>query len=234
MTVRTRNLLLALAALGSLATWLELALEAGRTTPPVPIPEPAEESPAPPAPVHRAVASPPLAAAPAARSLDGTVVDGDFSGGPATVRLFEYFLSTEGEEDAAAIRRHVRAVAESCLSPGESSSALALFDRYQQYRVSLRAAFERPGAAVDARAALALAERTQRELFGAVAAERLFGDQDALAEVTLDRAALFADATLDPAERDARLDALEQRLPEPMRLARERRRAIEAQLPKAD
>ncbi len=177
----------------------------------------------------------PAAAAPAAlapaRSLRGTEIDGAlevdgagrFLATPRALQLFDYLATTEGEKDAATIRAEVRAAAEQRLPVAEVERALALYDRYLAYRQALQAALERAPPGAGARVALAIARATRAELFGSDDAERLFAADDALAEVTLARAELAVRDDLDPAERAARLAALEQRLPEAMRQARARR-----------
>jgi lipase chaperone LimK len=169
-----------------------------------------------------------------ARSLAGTGVDGRWSqdgrgrlvAGADIIRLFDYFLSATGEEPAEAIRAHVAATAREQLAAQDQEAALALYDRYVGYRAAVQSglADATPG---DARAALALVEATQQQIFGGDATA-LFGDDNALAEVTLDRRDLLARQDLDDDERAAALAALEQRLPASMRAARAARAQLAA------
>jgi lipase chaperone LimK len=226
------------AGLLALIAWWALAparppmrLQTVAPSPPPSLPPPPSPPPPPstlPLPLAASVAAP--AGPVPARSLRGTEVDGAleldgagrFVATPRALQLFDYFATTEGEADAATRRAQVQAVAQQRLPPAEVAAALALYDRYLAYRQALQAAFERAPPGADARAALAIARATAVELFGPDDAEQLFAADHALAEVTLARAEL-ARAELEPAERAARLAALEQRLPEPMRQARARR-----------
>jgi hypothetical protein len=135
------------------------------------------------------IAAPPRpAAAPEAErasSLAGTDIDGAFTIGDdgrfapdrQAIRLFDYFLTTEGERDAAAIRAAVLDAARARLSPDDADRALALYDRYLGYRQALQAALESGTTAVgDVDAAVALARRVQIERFGTADAERLFAN----------------------------------------------------------
>jgi lipase chaperone LimK len=142
------------------------------------------------------------------------------------IRLFDYFLSATGEETAEAIRAHVVATAREQLEAQDKEAALALYDRYVAYRATLQSALAdaTPG---DARAALALVESTQQQIFGGDATA-LFGADNALAEVTLERRELFARQDLDDGARAAALAALEDRLPANMRAARAARTQLAA------
>jgi lipase chaperone LimK len=169
-----------------------------------------------------------------ARSLAGTDVDGQWSrdargrlvATPEVIRLFDYFLSATGEESAAEIRAHVAATARDQLTSQDQDAALALYDRYVGYRQSLQAALAdaTPG---DARAALALVEATQQQIFGSDATA-LFGEDNALTEVTLDRRDIMARSDLDDAGRAAALLGLEERLPARLRAARAARAQLAA------
>jgi lipase chaperone LimK len=221
-------LLLALAGWigsSSIARSTATAVPASSSTAAVTARTPAERAPL------VAAAIDPLPPAPAPRSLRGTEVDGAlerdadgrFFATPRALQLFDYFLTTEGEQDAAAIRAQVLAVARQHLPAEEAQRALALYDQYIDYRATLRAALERAPPGGGPHAALALAEATQVERFGASVAARLFAADNALAEVTVERAELAARDDLDAAERAVRLQALEERLPESMRRARAQR-----------
>lgn len=143
-----------------------------------------ERSFAPPRPA-REVEKPAAVSAP---SLAGTEIDGAFTveaghfvADRQAIRLFDYFLSTEGERSSAAITDEVDRLARARLAPDDAERASALFDRYLRYRQTLSTEMERlaPG---DVRGALALMRRLQSEFFGAADAERMFGREDALAE----------------------------------------------------
>ena len=125
-------------------------------------------------------------------------------------RLFDYFLSALGERDVAAIRAllldHVRAL------HGEAVAAevAALFDRYVDYQQALAAMNAPPGESLRAR--LERVRDLRRRLLDPGMAEAFFGDEERYTAYTLDRRDAMADASLDAAERDARLRELESRL----------------------
>lgn len=125
-------------------------------------------------------------------------------------RLFDYFLSALGERDVAAIRAllldHVRAL------HGEAVAAevAALFDRYVDYQQALAAMNAPPGESLRAR--LERVRDLRRRLLEPGMAEAFFGDEERYTAYTLDRRDAMADASLDAAERDARLRELESRL----------------------
>jgi lipase chaperone LimK len=127
-----------------------------------------------------AASSAPAALPPVPHSLTGTEVDGGFAtddGGAfvATLsarRLFDYFLSAEGEEPAEVIRARVAAEAARQLAPAGAAAAVALYDRYCAYRAAGAAMFATDAERGDPRAALT---RLRRDYFGDDAAA-LFAD----------------------------------------------------------
>jgi hypothetical protein len=181
----------------ALAGWLWLATTAGASSADGPERTRAAEGVAPPSSAPRAAAAAPTptptpALAPThgyvpararTTSLAGTDIDGTFTIGDdgrfvpdrQTLRLFNYFLSTEGERDAADIRDDVQQVARTRLSPDDADRALALYDRYLAYRAALATALSTGEAAPgDLPAATAIAARVRVDTFGVVDAERLF------------------------------------------------------------
>jgi lipase chaperone LimK len=143
------------------------------------------------------VESPPAVATgspPLPRSLLGTVADGDLSvddegrfvADARALRLFDYFLSAEGEEPAARIRERVAEAAQQRLPAEEAVRALALFDRYLLYRVALADSLTHV-ARGDLRGALATVHELRIDRFGPDDAARLFGADERLAARILDR-----------------------------------------------
>jgi lipase chaperone LimK len=161
------------------------------------------------------------------RSLAGTSEDGalrvDEDGNlviePAVLRFFDYYLSATGEESAAAIRARVaQAIARRLGNERAAGQAMALFDTYVGYRESTRRLSARDddlGARLDGLKAL------RRRAFGAANAEKLFGDEERTVAVSLEQRRVLGDKGLSAADRESRLAALEQRLPEAVRAARE-------------
>jgi lipase chaperone LimK len=182
-----------------------------------------EAAPGADAPVPTASADDPAPAVP--RSLRGTDVDGalrtdakaDLIVGPEVAALFEYFLSATGEESPEAIKARIVAAIRERLDGRAEVQALALLDRYLDYRDAtrgLRVESEDPAAR------LAAIRKLRRERFGAEDADRLFGAEEREGEVAIEASRLASDATLSHAEREARIAALEDELPLATREAR--------------
>jgi len=72
--------------------------------------------------------------------------------------------------------------------------AVALYDRYLDYRAALHAAFAGAAPSRDPEAALALVERLQVELFGPADAARLFAAGNALTAAAVAAAAVTVEA----------------------------------------
>jgi lipase chaperone LimK len=177
-------------------------------------------------------AAPPAAEAlvPAlAPSLVGASVDGAFdvdSSGhfvptASAVRLFDFFLAAEGEIPARDLWRSVQREAERALSPAEVDNAMALFERYVEYRP--RAAASLAGVAKgDYRGALAAMHRVREESFGAQDAQRMFGEAETIAMVTMNEAEVEA-SDLPADERARRMAAQAESLPPWLRAIHARR-----------
>jgi lipase chaperone LimK len=174
----------------------------------------------------------PMAEAPApvsATSLVGANVDGAFevdaSGHfvptASAVRLFDFFLSAEGEIPARDLRQSVQREAERTLSPAEVDRAMALFERYVDYRP--RAAAGLAGVATgNLRSALATVHRVREESFGAQDTQRMFGEAETIALVTMNEAEIEA-SDLPAEERARRIAAQEENLPPWLRAIHARR-----------
>lgn len=118
-------------------------------------------------------------------SLRGTEVDGRLTVDPKgrflvsadAVRLFDYFLTTEGEVDDEARRLLVATEARLRL-PGEAArEAMAFYDAYVDYRRRFDAAIEKAGPEADEAELLARVRRARAETVGEHA---LFAEDDAL------------------------------------------------------
>lgn len=138
----------------------------------------------------------------------------------AALARFEWYLSATGEEPPGALRarivRHLRA----SLPPGAAAQAEAFLDQVEGYRAAMRALFERGAAPDDLERRLQWIRETRRAHFGPELAEALFGEEERVALLDLERRAVVQDASLTPEERDAKLAAIEARLPEDVRAAR--------------
>lgn len=127
-------------------------------------------------------------------------------------RMFDWYLTLRGEFTPAEIRSLLLSDVE-----GERGGAVAhavadLFDAYVAMHADLMAGSLSP----DLAERLAQVRAAHRRWFGA-AAESMFGDEEATLDYTVRRRALAQATDLDPAEREARLDALEKERPQAMR-----------------
>jgi len=196
----------------------------------VPGPEPAIARPAPARAAARVILAVEDGEAPRPLSLMGTRVDGDLVAaggalvaGPEAVRLFDYFLAALGETDMDGVRALVAAEARRRV-PGQEAAVGALFERYVGYLEGAALVGRSAPAGTPLRGYLDRLEALQVERFGAAAAARLFGDDNALARVIVEEAELGV-RHLAAAELDAHVAAIEARLPPRLRAARERVRA---------
>ncbi len=215
--------LLLLASLAGLAAWWA----ADRSGPAAPPPAVQASSPEP-SPRARARSDTHLPPGPG--SLRGTEVDGELTVGadghllptPGTITLFDYFLSASGEEPPPRIRARIVAHLRANAPPIAAAEAEALLDAYLQYRERMRALTTegRPPAELERRLQWIREER--RRAFGADVAEALFGEEEQVVSLDLERRKVAGDPSLSSAERARRLEQIEARLPEPVREARQR------------
>lgn len=149
--------------------------------------------------------------------LDG---DGRFVADENAIRLFDYFLSTEGEIDRDAIRRLVEAEAGRQVPEAEVRRVLKLFDEYLEYRSAaarLMGRFGRDQIGDHHEALMAL----QQDTFGQ-AATHIFDRENTLARDAIARDEIFQDGSLDAGEKRAALQALDEKLPAEVREIRAR------------
>jgi lipase chaperone LimK len=197
----------------------------------VPAPMPAEPVPAPARPVPAPAARPAAATPPAlpvrsdrtedrvaalrmrlaASSLRGTTPDGELRLDAAgnlvrdagLRRLFDYWLTLDGEFDDDELRALLRAAVADSHGDAVASQAMAAFERYLGLRSQLAAA--PPEGALEQR--LRRLQEARRAWFG-TDAEAMFGEEEAQVRYTLDRQRIER-ADLPDAERAAQLAALE-------------------------
>ncbi len=112
--------------------------------------------------------------------IDGRLdvdVDGRFVITADAVRLFDYFLTTEGEIDDAA--RRVLVAAEARRLGPAAFEAMAFYDDYVEYRRRFDAAIQKAGPQADGPALVAQIRRLRAETVGD---HPLFAEDDALVE----------------------------------------------------
>lgn len=180
------------------------------------------------------------------RSLRGTRTDGglllDTDGRFVPTlearRLFDYFLTTEGEAAPEAVRARIVREITRRLPPDAARDATALLDRYLAYRAAARQrAAASPSGDGDMEGRLAMLAALRREILGEVAAEAFFAHEEAEARLLLETRRILSDQTLPPEARAAKVEALyaerEASLPDDVRAARAAAR-LASMLPAAE
>ncbi len=166
-------------------------------------------------------------------SLQGTDVPGGFRVGPDghlqptpdALALFDYYLAASGEEPPAMLRARIVDAIDARLEGVAAAEAVALLDDYLALREELRALAAGGEPPHDLERRLQWIRELRRAHFGAETADALFGPQERMLAVDLERRRIHLDDSLDEATRAARLAALEADLPENVRAARARSRA---------
>lgn len=160
-------------------------------------------------------------------SLAGTAVDGEFevdAAGHLKItasirRIFEYFLSTIGEEKLETIQARLKAYIRHKLQDPAASEAEQLLSSYLAYKSALK---DLPQAGGSAEATLdpqALRQQKQQvqslrqQYFTPEVITAFFGDEDLYDRYTLDRLDILQDKSLTAVQRAQRLAALEAQLP---------------------
>lgn len=160
------------------------------------------------------------------RSLRGTRVDGAlavdadgrFVAGPEARRLFDYFLTASGEEPPERTRSRIVAEIERRLPPSARAEAVALLDRYLEYRERART-LEAGG---DLAARVEALARLRREVLGPDGSRALFGDDERAVARAAEYQRIASDPALSEDERVRRLAALNAELPSAVGEARAR------------
>lgn len=166
-------------------------------------------------------------------SLQGTEVDGGFEVDAAghlritggVRRVFDYFLSTQGEENLVTIQTRLRAYIRHRLRDPAATEAEQLLERYLAYKqalANLQQAGGNAGAALDTQALRQQLQQVQalrQQYFTPAAITAFFGDEALYDRYTLDRQDLLQDTSLSAVQRAQRLAALEAQLPAPLQEA---------------
>lgn len=165
------------------------------------------------------------------RSLAGTEVDGQLEADAAghlkltrgVRNVFDYFLSTVGEDSLGNVRTRLVAYITSHLPPTAASEAEALLDHYLAYERDQGQAAEQAGSAATSLTLDAVSQRfeTLQTLrarhFSAAERVAFFADDEALDRYTLARLRVLQDSSLTSAEKARRLSELTTGLPPAMR-----------------
>lgn len=162
------------------------------------------------------------------RSLAGTEVDGSAQADAAghlkpdfaLRRLFDYFLSTVGEEPQPRVRERLQAYLRSKLPPMAARQAMNLLDRYLAYQQARGEMGQGAPANGAADAALDLLQQRfdalrvlRQQHFSPAEVAAFFGDEEAEDRYTLQRLGVLRDASLSPADKAQRLKQLAASLP---------------------
>jgi lipase chaperone LimK len=141
---------------------------------------------------------------------DGSVVfgpNGDVSVDLGLRRLFDHYLSLIGERDLAQIRQLLEAHVSSRYGAANVASVLRYFDRYTDYLTALSES--NVGALSDPQQRLDNVKALRKSILGQAMATAFFGEEEALAALTLKRIAIASDQALSTAERSKRLAELD-------------------------
>lgn len=165
-------------------------------------------------------------------SLQGTQVDGRLEAGPdghlkvtlGTLHVFDYFLSTIGEESLDTISARLHAYINDQLQPPASDEAEQLLTHYLDYKQALteeesaQQALPDQGDDIDTlRTRLAQRQVLRTQYLGQEVADTFFGDQTAYDHYTLDRLQVMQDDSLSPQGKAQALANLKQQLPASLR-----------------
>ncbi|PJJ18263.1 lipase chaperone LimK [Janthinobacterium sp. 67] len=167
------------------------------------------------------------------RSMEGTRPDGNVTvaaGDKLVVdaelgHLFDYYLAGLGEKPLAAIRSQIEAELDRRLAPVPAREAKRLLGAYLAYKQALLGAEQalpaQADAALAARARLHAMRALRGNYFTAEESAGLFGASDAYDDDAVARMTILGDTSLDEAQRQAQLTALDQKMPPTLRAARD-------------
>lgn len=162
-------------------------------------------------------------------SLEGTQVDGGFrldeNGNlivePQVLRVFEYFMSTIGEESLDEIVQRVRRLIEAALPASAQDDAKLLLAQYLDYRkrqAELLGSYSNSGDLATMREGFSQLKQVRRDVFGDEDARKLFAGKEAYTEFNLNSMALNdTQPDMDELERIERLRNMSSSLPEARR-----------------
>ena len=170
-------------------------------------------------------------------SLQGTAMDGSFrldGNGrlivePSVVRIFEYFMSTIGEDSLETIIARVKNLIEAALPDTAKGDAHLLLAQYLDYRQQqgdlLQDSAQLGGSPAELRETFKQVQQLRRDIFGSTHADSLFKDEESYMEFSLNSMELNKTQTgQTELENIASLRALAINLPE------SHRKVVEEQL----
>jgi lipase chaperone LimK len=170
---------------------------------------------------------------PFVRSFAGTQPDGRFeAAGPVdsiatatTLRFFDYYLDAIGEKGLPDIRAEIEREIDRQLAHETRAAAKDLLRRYLLYKLALadiEKATEPGKTSLEAiRARFAGMRDARRQFFSETEIQAMFQESDAYDEDAIARLEINEDASLDQAQKAARLAALDAAMPAALKEARE-------------
>ncbi|AOE84896.1 lipase secretion chaperone [Pseudomonas sp. TCU-HL1] len=158
-------------------------------------------------------------------SLAGTEVDGRFhldAAGNLIIsedirRIFDYFLSTQGEEPLASSVQRLRDFISEQLNAPAEGQALALLEQYLDYKrqlVQLERGLPLLADLTALRQREVAVQALRARVFSAEAHQAFFANEESYNAFTLQRLAIQRDSSLAPAAKAATIDQLRSNLPE--------------------
>ena len=145
-------------------------------------------------------------------------------------RLFDYYLSTVGEQTIDAITLQIRQVLAQNLQSGQLPQAQRLLDRYIGFKAALlqleQEFAKKPEAERSLRTRFLAMQGLRDRYFNAEEAQAMFGLEDANDLDALARLEITQDTKLSAEEKRSRLAALDQQMPRALREDREAPRAL--------
>ncbi len=157
------------------------------------------------------------------RSLEGTEVAGDLredERGQLVVNrgvrdVFDYFLSSRGEQPDAVLDARIRAYVKHRLGAPAAQQALALLDAYLGYlqQQDILATQAGGAATMDIRDRMTTLDRLRARSFTPDVVQAFFEQEQRYDQYTVDKVAVFNDTSLTPVQKAAKLKALRMALP---------------------
>lgn len=145
-------------------------------------------------------------------------------------RLFDYYLSTVGEQSIPEITRQIQQVLAENLRPAQLPQAQRLLDRYIAFKSALlrleQDYAKKPEAERSLRARFLAMQSLRDNYFSAEETQAMFGLEDANDMDALARLEIANDATLSASDKRSRLATLDQQMPRMLREDREAPRAV--------
>lgn len=160
-------------------------------------------------------------------SLRNTVIDGGVSvgfGGHLTPdlalrRLFDYYLTLNGETDVAGIRQLLKLdLLHRRLAMPLADEVMQTFDNYVRYQQAATSLAALPGG--DLSAQFARLQALREQILGPAVAQAFYRSEDAQQTLLLQRLALESNRGLSPAQKIERLQTLDDAMPAAEREAR--------------